>query len=130
MLDTIKDELEDQRNISKDKYEALLQDMEVNSILSGLADGANTRGDSLSTEINAGSMQRLRILRALVQNPRYLLLDEVFSNIDGIHYESVLRVIRRHFPEITIVIVEHHLSFHGCIDEVHQIANGGISIRA
>ena len=61
-----------------------------------------------------------------MQNPEYLLLDEVLSNIDGAHYERILGVIRKHFPDITIVIVEHHLDLHDCVDEIHHISSGGI----
>lgn len=130
VLETIEDELEENNIISKEQYQALMQDLDIFSILSRLTDGLKTSNNSLSGSINSGSMQRLRILRALVQNPDYLLLDEVLSNIDEMHYASILNVIRKHFPNITIIVVEHHLDLLDNVDKIFQISSGSVTVQS
>lgn len=127
VLDSIEAELGANRAVSMNKYQSLMQDLGIDSILANLPQGIKTRNTNLPDSINAGSMQRLRIMRALVQNPQYLLLDEVLSNIDSTHCIQILNIIKKNFPEITIVIVEHHLDLIGQIDAVYRLHQNGVA---
>ncbi|UPQ85839.1 ATP-binding cassette domain-containing protein [Ignavigranum ruoffiae] len=59
--------------------------------------------------LSNGEVQKLRLLRALIREPQLLLLDEAFSMINREEAIAILVSIRKIFPKMLIVFVEHHL---------------------
>ncbi len=65
-------------------------------------------------EISGGEAQRVLIARALVQEPKVLLLDEPSSHLDLHHQVSVYNLLKRLNKEgITIITVSHDLNLSG-----------------
>jgi polar amino acid transport system ATP-binding protein len=74
----------------------------------GLADKADSYPDSLS----GGQQQRVAIVRALVNSPRLLLLDEVTSALDPELVGEVLTMIRDLKSDgMTMVLATHEMGF-------------------
>ena len=68
------------------------------------------RKTNLGTQLSGGEQQMLAVGRALVLNPRLLLLDEPLEGLAPIIVEELLRVIRRITREegLSAIIVEQH----------------------
>ena len=66
----------------KSRLEKLLHDLDVEHI-------ANSKGYNLS----GGERRRVEIARALVTEPKFILLDEPFSGIDPITVEEIQKII-------------------------------------
>jgi zinc/manganese transport system ATP-binding protein len=77
--------------------------------LVGMIDFANRPIGKLS----GGEFQKILLSRALAQNPKILLLDEPFSNLDYASRKQVETLLNRIHEKnnITILIVSHDLSF-------------------
>jgi polar amino acid transport system ATP-binding protein len=74
----------------------------------GLADKADAYPDRLS----GGQQQRVAIVRALVNSPRLLLLDEVTSALDPELVGEVLTMIRDLKSDgVTMVLATHEMAF-------------------
>jgi len=75
----------------------------------GLGDRADEKPDRLS----GGQQQRVAIVRALVANPRALLLDEVTSALDPELVGEVLEAVRELKEEVgvTMLIATHEMGF-------------------
>jgi polar amino acid transport system ATP-binding protein len=74
----------------------------------GLADKANEYPDRLS----GGQQQRVAIVRALINSPRLLLLDEVTSALDPELVGEVLGMIRNLKAQgMTMVLATHEMTF-------------------
>tara|TARA_B100001250_G_scaffold178699_1_gene153575 strand:+ start:971 stop:1702 length:732 start_codon:yes stop_codon:yes gene_type:complete len=79
-------------------------------------------------EISSGQKQKVRIARALVQEPHYLLLDEPTSNLDLSNKILILDVIKNIISNGTKVIVtSHDLRFIGEVtNKCFMISEGKI----
>jgi branched-chain amino acid transport system ATP-binding protein len=68
------------------------------------------RKTNLGTQLSGGEQQMLAVGRALVVNPRLLLLDEPLEGLAPIIVEELLRAIRRITREegLSAIIVEQH----------------------
>ena len=69
-------------------------------------------GNRLITEVSGGERQRAVIARALVQEPKILLLDEPTAFLDLHHQLEIARIIKRLNRErgLTVVLVSHDLN--------------------
>jgi lipopolysaccharide export system ATP-binding protein len=81
------------------RLESLLNELD----LSGLV-------DSKAYQLSGGEKRRLEITRALVTNPRLLLLDEPFAGIDPIAVYEVQKIVRRLKERgLGILITDHNV---------------------
>jgi lipopolysaccharide export system ATP-binding protein len=72
----------------------------------GLTDKARQRADSLS----GGERRRVEITRALVLDPKFMLLDEPFTGIDPVSVIDIQKIIEQlRMRGIGIVITEHNV---------------------
>lgn len=82
----------------KERVEAVLEDVHLSQYIS-----------RMPNELSGGQQQRVALGRALVSNPRVLLLDEPLSNLDAKLRESMrfeIKDVQRRFG-ITVVYVTH-----------------------
>ena len=63
-------------------------------------------------ELSGGELQKVMIARALVQEPKVLVLDEPTSNLDPKNQHDVLRFVQEvaRYHQITVLIVLHDVS--------------------
>ena len=70
--------------------------------------------DRFVQTLSGGELQRVRIARALAQQPRALVLDEPTASLDIRHEMAILELLRGSAEcGITILLVTHHLDLAG-----------------
>lgn len=78
--------------------------------IESLADGLDTQIGERGGMLSAGQRQLIAFARALVANPRILILDEATSNVD-IHSElAIEHALRRLLAGRTSIVIAHRLS--------------------
>jgi ABC-type bacteriocin/lantibiotic exporter with double-glycine peptidase domain len=61
-------------------------------------------------KISEGQKQKIAITRALIKNPRVLILDEAMSSMDSASEEKIISGLKDHFPGLAVITVSHRLS--------------------
>jgi len=78
------------------------------------------------SNLSGGQQQRLAIARALLKQPKILILDEATSNIDNISERKVMTELYG-FKDITIIFISHNLSVLSKCDNIFVFENGKIA---
>ncbi|MDD2474948.1 MAG: ATP-binding cassette domain-containing protein, partial [Dysgonamonadaceae bacterium] len=104
--------------ITNKELEHRLENAKLTNLLDKFEKGLETPVDMSGDSISLGQKQIIAFMRAILRNPKLLILDEATANIDTIT-EQQLDIIIRNLPESTTkVIIAHRLSTIENADEI------------
>ena len=78
--------------------------------IAGFPDGYRTRVGERGVTLSGGQRQRTTLARALVRDPRIVVLDDALSAVDTHTEKDILLALRRELAGRTAVIVSHRVS--------------------
>ncbi len=77
-----------------------------------------------ATPLPRGAAQRIGVVRALVERPHVLLLDDITSQIDADSDARLARMLAELRGKMTVIIVTHRPSTLGIADRVFALRDG------
>ena len=92
-----------------------------------LSDGFNTMISQGGTSVSGGQRQRLCIARAILKNPKILILDDSFSALDKITEARVKENLRKELPNLTKIVISQKISTIKDADKIIVLNNGEIT---
>lgn len=99
----------------------------VHELILRFEHGYDTRYVPGNTVLSPGQKQRIGLARALFGNPRFVILDEPNSNLDGDGERALMHTINQMKEhKITTVIIAHRPSILAAVDKILVLKNGGI----
>ncbi len=98
-------------------------------LLAGLPDGLNTQVGERGGSISQGQRQLVCFARAMLADPRILILDEATSSVDGLTEARIQASLERLLADRTSFVVAHRLSTIRNADQVLVLAQGRIAER-
>ena len=76
------------------------------------------------TRLSGGQRQRLGIARALITNPKLLILDEATSSLDGVTESEISESLRGLKGQVTLIVIAHRLSTVVNADRIYFMEKG------
>ncbi|MFY0596608.1 MAG: ABC transporter ATP-binding protein [Cognatishimia sp.] len=96
----------------------------ADTFVDGLPHGLETNAGEMGTRFSGGERQRLALARALVTEPKMLLLDEVTSALDPETEMAICANIKDLSGMLTILAVTHRPAWTSIADSILRVENG------
>src|SRR4051794_16711163 len=114
---------------SQEQIEDAARRADIHDFIAGLPDGYDTIVGERGMTVSGGQRQRLAIARALVMDPRVLILDDATSSVDASTEAVIKRALRELMEGRTTFIIGHRLSTISLADEIVVLEGGKIAAR-
>jgi ATP-binding cassette subfamily B protein len=112
------------------EIEAAAKDAQAHEFILEMANGYDTKVGERGVTLSGGQKQRLAIARALLTNPRILILDDATSSVDSETEHLIQLALERVMKGRTTFVIAHRLStVHSAdlilvMDKGHIVASG------
>lgn len=107
---TIKDNITLNKNTTKEELDDVLEKSYVKHIINSLPNGINFEINEETNNLSEGEKQLITIARALLSNPKILILDEATSNVDSRIEYVIHKSMKNLMKNRTSIVIAHRLS--------------------
>jgi ATP-binding cassette, subfamily B, bacterial len=115
------------RDATADEIEAAAEAANATEFIHRLTDGMQTLIGERGVRLSGGQRQRLAIARAVLADPKLLILDEATSNLDTDSERLIQQSLAKLMQGRTCFVIAHRLSTISRADVIVVIENGRIS---
>jgi len=119
----------DDPSYSADDIEQALRDAGAWEFVTALPQGIHTVIGERGGKLSGGQRQRISIARALVRQPRLLILDEASSALDTATESEIAETLGNITGGMTILAITHRMTLVEHADVIYQITDGRLEIR-
>ena len=92
-----------------DELERALRDAQLDEFIARLPQGIETMVGEQGHQISAGERQRIAVARALLRDPRLLILDEATASLDAATERDLRRALALSRRGRTLIVVTHRI---------------------
>ena len=110
--------------VSREAAEAALGNAGVRDFVKSLPDGLATVVGERGGRLSGGQRQRISIARALIRQPKLLILDEPTTALDPETERAICRTLRDLARSVTVLAISHQTAIAEVADTVFRIEGG------
>jgi ATP-binding cassette subfamily B protein len=114
---------------SPEEVEAAARRAQADEFIAELPEGYDTLIGERGLTLSGGQRQRLAIARALLADPRILILDDATSSVDATTEHEIKQALREVMEGRTTFIIAHRLSTISLADEIVVLERGRVAAR-
>jgi len=111
------------------EVEAAARLAQAHEFVAALPGGYDARIGERGFTLSGGQRQRIAIARALIANPRILILDDATSSLDSSTEREIKAALRAAKRGRTTIVIAHRLSTVALADEIVVLEHGRIAAR-
>jgi ATP-binding cassette, subfamily B, bacterial len=111
---------------TREEVEDAARRAQAHGFVSALPEGYDTRVGERGLSLSGGQRQRIAIARALVADPRVLILDDATSSVDASTEQSIKLALDEAMAGRTTFVIAHRLSTISLADEIVVLDHGEI----
>ena len=116
-------------NASEEQLLAAVKGAYVNEFTDRFEEGLDTVIGERGVKLSGGQRQRISIARALLADPKVIILDEATSNLDTESESFIQKSLQELMKDRTTFVIAHRLSTIQKADQILVIENGNIVER-
>jgi ABC-type multidrug transport system fused ATPase/permease subunit len=110
----------------REEIELAARRAQAHEFVERLPKGYDTRVGERGLTLSGGQRQRLAIARALLANPRVLILDDATSSVDASTEQSIKLALAEAMAGRTTFVIAHRLSTIALADEIAVLDHGRV----
>ncbi|MBX4189626.1 ABC transporter ATP-binding protein/permease [Candidatus Parcubacteria bacterium] len=114
------------RHVTEDEMQRLARISRISEFEHRLTEGWDTKIGQNGVKLSGGEKQRVGIARALVKDPRLLILDEATSSLDGENERFIKDAVHDASAGRTTIVIAHRLSTVRDADRIYVMDKGSI----
>ena len=114
------------RRRAREEIEAAARRAQAYDFVARLPQGFDTRVGERGLSLSGGQRQRLAIARALLADPRVLILDDATSSVDASTEQSIKLALDEAMAGRTTFVIAHRLSTISLADEIVVLDHGRV----
>src|ERR687887_1106782 len=107
-----------------DEIERAARRAQAHDFIARLPDGYDTRVGERGLTLSGGQRQRIAIARALLADPRILILDDATSSVDASTEQQIKAGLREAMAGRTTFVIAHRLSTIALADDIVVLEDG------
>ena len=127
METTLKENIVLNKEFDEDKFNETLKVTKLDELIKNLPEKEETHIHSSNLNLSGGQIQRISIARALYRDPKILIIDEGFNQLDTKTEEVLLNNILG-LNNLTVIIIYHKITNEELIDKKFLIEDHKIKI--
>jgi ABC-type multidrug transport system fused ATPase/permease subunit len=114
---------------TREEVERAAERAQAAAFIAELPDGYDTVVGERGLTLSGGQRQRIAIARALVIDPRILVLDDATSSVDASTEQAIKQALREAMQGRTTFVIAHRLSTIALADDIVVLEDGEIAAR-
>jgi ATP-binding cassette, subfamily B, bacterial len=114
---------------SREEIERAAERAQAAGFIAELPDGYETRVGERGLTLSGGQRQRIAIARALLADPRILVLDDATSSVDATTEREIKAALREAMEGRTTFVIAHRLSTIALADDIVVLEKGAVIAR-
>ncbi len=114
---------------TREEVERAARAAQAAGFIDALPKGYDTRVGERGLTVSGGQRQRLAIARAILADPRILILDDATSSVDASTEQEIKLALREVMAGRTTIIIAHRLSTIALADEIVVLEDGRVAAQ-
>ena len=114
---------------TREEVELAAERAQAAGFIAELPDGYDTRVGERGMTLSGGQRQRIAIARALLADPRVLVLDDATSSVDASTEQAIKTALREVMAGRTTFVIAHRLSTIALADDIVVLEDGRVAAR-
>jgi len=110
----------------EERVTSAAKDADVYDNIMGFPNGFNTRVGERGITLSGGQKQRVSIARAIVREPKILMLDDALSAVDTKTENNILNSMKRIMRRRTTIIISHRVSSAKLANKIIVLVDGNV----
>lgn len=112
--------------ITDDEIMKICTVCKLDEFINELPYGLDTPIEENGSNLSAGQRQRLALVRAILREPKLLIMDEVTSNLDTVTEKAIKEFVFGN-SDLTCIMIAHRLSTIKQCDRIYVMKNGTVA---